>query len=372
MSHTYSTSVDLSLLICSFFSLFVLGCTSASAQESTAIVKASDVVTGEDYEELGGVRWMRDFERARARAERESRPLLVLFTEIPGCSTVKGFGHGALRDPIVIEAITAHFVPVVIYNNRPGRDADLLASFEEPAWNNPVVRAITPDRRPLAERFSGPYEAAPLLDTMRRALDVHAKSPAWLSLVAGERASRKRGTERATLSMYCFWSGEAKLGEIEGVVGSRTGFEQGREVVEIEYDPGRISYAELMRKAHERGAATGAITRTEAELASASEVFGARAVKHPTRAVRRSLKDDKKQIERSALRWVPMTEAQASRVNALAGRGDTRGALRFLSPTQRALYQAIRQHPDRAWPDPREAKSLKAAWAASTKAAQIH
>ncbi len=34
--------------------------------------------------ELGRVAWERDFDRATARAEREQKPILLLFQEVPG------------------------------------------------------------------------------------------------------------------------------------------------------------------------------------------------------------------------------------------------------------------------------------------------
>lgn len=34
--------------------------------------------------EFGAVRWERDWDAARARARKESKPLLVLFQEVPG------------------------------------------------------------------------------------------------------------------------------------------------------------------------------------------------------------------------------------------------------------------------------------------------
>lgn len=288
-------------------------------------------------EELGAVRWMRGFEAAQARARQTGRPLLVLFTEVPGCSTVKGFANSALRDPRLVEAIEAHFVPVAVYNNTSGdADARVLKAFGEPAWNNPVVRIMDAERKPLAPRFAGPYTPQALLDAMVTALkraSPRGEAPPWLSLLQQERRAQARGVQTATLSMYCFWSGEAKLGAMPGVVASRTGFVAGREVVEVTYDPRVVSYDQLVRAARTSGAATGAITRTAQEQTSAKAIFGARSLETGER-LRPSTKDDKKQLQGTPWAKLKLTPAQASRVNAAVGRGED--PTPWLSPTQRA------------------------------------
>lgn len=108
-------------------------------------------------EELGKVRWLRNFAQAQQHARQTNKPMFVLFTEVPGCNTVRGFARTVLSDPAMIRAIEREFVPVVVYNNIQGVDREVLSSFEEPTWNNPVVRIMTPEREALASRFAGPY-----------------------------------------------------------------------------------------------------------------------------------------------------------------------------------------------------------------------
>ena len=45
-------------------------------------------------------------------------------------------------------------------------------------------------------------------------------------------------TRTALFNMYCYWTGEATLGRVPGVVKTRIG-ELSGEVVEVEYDPAR-------------------------------------------------------------------------------------------------------------------------------------
>ncbi len=51
--------------------------------------------------------------------------------------------------------------------------------------------------------------------------------------------------ETATFSMYCYWTGEATLGRVDGVVASRIGHLGGKEIVQVDYDPRRTGVGEL-------------------------------------------------------------------------------------------------------------------------------
>ena len=102
--------------------------------------------------EMGNVDWKQDFESARQIASQTSKPMFVLFQEIPGCQTCQTFGQRPLSHPLMVEAIEELFVPVLVFNNRKGKDAILLERFSEPSWNNPVVRYLDPAGKDLIER----------------------------------------------------------------------------------------------------------------------------------------------------------------------------------------------------------------------------
>ena len=73
---------------------------------------------------------------------------------------------------------------------------------------------------------------------------------------------RPRHTERATFAMHCFWSGEACLGELDGIQATRAGFLEGREVVEVTFDPDVIGYEELLQRARDGGCSDAVFTHT--------------------------------------------------------------------------------------------------------------
>ena len=228
--------------------------------------------------ELGKVPWLRDFDAAVKRSRETKKPLLVLFDEVPGCETVLGFGRDVLSDPKIVETITRDFVPVAVFNNVGGADGKVLESFGEPTWNNPVVRIIDADRKPLAPRFAGPYS----LEVFQRVL----------------ASVRGPTNEKVTLSAACFWECEARLGKLEAVRASRVGFLQGEEVVEVEFDASVMTRAQLVAEA--------------GRLQCANRVFSAKEAE----AIRYSEKDTKYFLRGSGRPLEGLTEQEKVRLNA--------------------------------------------------------
>ncbi|MFK7937660.1 MAG: VPGUxxT family thioredoxin-like (seleno)protein, type 2, partial [Saprospiraceae bacterium] len=211
---------------------------------------AIEKVRPDQPEELGAVNWQRDFEQSFKAANRTGKPVFILFQEVPGCSTCRNYGNNVLSHPLIVEAIETLFVPVVVHNNKGGKDAEMLKYFGEPSWNNPVVRIVNSDKKDVLPRLNGNYSAAGLVDYMLRGLDLYNQvAPQYLELLQEELGAELHGTERATVSMYCFWSGEGKLGAVDGVVGTKAGWMDGKEVVQIDYNPQIISYTDLIETA---------------------------------------------------------------------------------------------------------------------------
>ena len=77
--------------------------------------------------------------------------------------------------------------------------------------------------------------------------------PAYLRDAVDEL--RPHDTERVAFGMHCYWSGEACLGEIPGVLSTRAGYAGGGEAVEVVFDAERLSLAELAGHALRRGCA---------------------------------------------------------------------------------------------------------------------
>jgi hypothetical protein len=282
--------------------------------------------------ELGAVSWGRDFNAGLARSAAERRPVFAFFQEVPGCSTCVSFGEQVLEHPLLVEAIETEFVPVLVYNNRPGRDASLLARFGEPAWNNPVVRFLDGEGRDLIPRKDGVWSPHALGTRMLRALEAAGRpAPDYLRRAVDE--AKPRHSELAIFGMYCYWSGEACLGGVPGVLETRTGALDGSEVVEVRFDPDAISYRALLREARDRGCAERIFPRGERQLAQAREVFGGETSRASGALREARARDQKYYLKRSRWKSLVLTPGQATRVNSAIGRG--LDPTPFLSPRQR-------------------------------------
>jgi len=282
------------------------------------LVTGRPEAAGETPVELGRVVWERDFAAGLARARGSRKPAFVLFQEVPGCSTCASFGREALSNPLLVEAIETEFVPIAVLNNRGGADAEVLARTGEPAWNNPVVRFLDGEGSDVIPRRDSIFTAGALAARMVTALEAaHRPVPGYL-LLAGEE-TRARSTRRAVFAMGCYWSGEACLGAIDGVISTRAAQSGRREVVEVSYDPRALEESELVAKARARGCSDEALA-SDVSIEPASEA------------------DQKYYLRGSPLDGLAMTPLQATRVNAALAAGEDPNV--FLTPKQRARLDA--------------------------------
>ncbi len=220
------------------------------------------------------------------------------------------FGKQVLSHPLFVAAARSEFVPVAIYNNKKGRDAEILARFEEPAWNNPVVRFLDGKSQDLIPRKTGVYRLAALTERMTAALRAaHRAVPRWLGLLATEAAPHHA---KAIFWTHCFWQGEVILGGLDGVARTRPVFVERREAVQVVYDASTLSAGRLAAVAKKNG-----FRRAPAGL-------------EPRPAPPR---DNKYHLRRSRYKKLALTEAQQCRVNAAIA--TKRPALPWLTPAQR-------------------------------------
>ncbi|EGD76997.1 hypothetical protein PTSG_12573 [Salpingoeca rosetta] len=137
------------------------------------------------WRELGKVPWLRDYAAGLKKAHEENKPVLLLFQEVPGCSTCVGYGQMVLSNHAIVDAASTLFVPVAIFNNKGGADAEVLRKYREPSWNNPVVRFIDADEQQLAPRLNGDYSVSGLARSMCKALAAAGKTaPAALTALS--------------------------------------------------------------------------------------------------------------------------------------------------------------------------------------------
>lgn len=217
--------------------------------------------------ELGLVHWERDFAAAKLRAEKEHKPLFLLFQEIPGCDTCTGFGKHVLSDPMLVTAVEQCFVPTVVRNNVEGKEAEVLKQYQEPAWNNPVARLLDSKGKDLIPRADGIWDPHGISVRMIAALETAKQPvPGYLQIARDESDAK---TEQAVFEMHCFWEGEALLGAMPGVTATTAAFVDGTEVVEVTFLPAFVTKAKLTELAQSKSCKP--VTPAKVEPAPASD-----------------------------------------------------------------------------------------------------
>ncbi len=292
--------------------------------------------------EVGTVDWGRDYDEALSRSRKTGKPVFAFFQEVPGCAGCKQFGSTVMSDPLIVAAVEQAFVPLLIYNNRPGRDAELLKSYNEPSWNYQVVRFLDAEGRDLIPRKDRIWSVEALVPRMERAL--HAAGRDVPGYLRAARADRGKGVAVAAFSQHCFWTGEFKLGRIPGVLTTEAGWLDGREVTRVRYLREELSLEQLLRAAVQLDAADGVYLASEPERTRARslDLLPVGVLDDGYRAARSS--DQKKQIERRAFARMELTPVQRTKVNAFAPI-DIRQALAWLTPAQQREYRELSTSP---------------------------
>ena len=313
------------------------------------ILLTSSLFANDDQQqaiELGKVHWLRNINEAVAFSEQKERPIFILFQEVPGCATCRNYGNAVLSHPLIVEAIETLFIPLAIHNNKQGEDARVLKYFGEPSWNNPVVRIVNSNKQAVVPRLSGNYSALGLVEAMLQALTLSGlAAPNYLELLAEELRAERSGTQTATFSMYCFWTGEGTYGQLDGVVATEPGFMDGREVVQVEYNPAIISFEELAKKGKAASCASKTYVDDRAQREAARALFGSSGISN-TKAFRPD-GEPKYYLSRTSYRYIPMTPLQAARANSLVGKGENPNHL--LSPRQLELLEQMKKRPELKW-----------------------
>jgi len=148
-------------------------------------------------------------------------------------------------------------------------------------------------------------------------------------------------TARVAFGQYCFWTGEMKLGQIEGVVRTEAGYFQGQEVTLVEYDPARISLETLAARAKEAGVADHLHLLTPSQF-EGNAIAGVAIGAPLDRSYRTApASDQKKQLEGTPYARLKLTPEQATKINAFV-RVDPARARAWLTAPQRAALASSR------------------------------
>ena len=298
----------------------------------------ANIASAKQHRELGKVDWMRNYDEAVAVAKESGKPILILFQEVPGCSGCVQYGESTLSHPIIIDAIENEFVPLAVFNNAGGHDKAILKRFKEPAWNFQVMRFINTEGKDIIPRKDRVWTPAGTAMRMVEALETEKKSvPDYLKTVAWTHDPKKLRT--AAFSMACFWDGEAKLGSIDGVVGTEAGWIGRHEVVRLTYDPSQIEWSNLVNQARAHGCANQIYAPDTSTLAQTPKKFGAFANLYLPKAYRSArASDQKRHLLASKYRDLPLNPVQRTKINSALSQQDTNMISKWLSPTQQKKF----------------------------------
>ena len=281
--------------------------------------------------EVGTVEWRRDLDVALEESTRSGKPVFAFFQEVPGCAGCRKFGADVMSHALIAEAVEREFLPVLIYNNRGGRDSEILRRYEEPAWNYQVIRFLDGAGRDLIPRKDRVWTRDALALRMIQALEVVGRRvPPYLEVAAHESDPDRH--EAFALAQSCFWSGEVALGQVPGVITTEAGWIEGREVTLVRYRPDLVSLATLIDRAAAAGVADKVFLQTgeqRARLGDRRLTVGSLDDSYR----RAGDSDQKRQIRNSVLSEMDLSPMQRTKVNAFVT-VDMQQALAWLTPTQ--------------------------------------
>ncbi|MEM9367679.1 MAG: VPGUxxT family thioredoxin-like (seleno)protein, type 2 [Planctomycetota bacterium] len=281
--------------------------------------------------EIGAVNWGRDLDAAFSDSERTGKPVLLLFQEVPGCAGCQKFGREVLSHPVLVEAVETEFIPVVVFNNRSaGPNRQTLERFGERAWNYQVIRFLDSAGADIIPRKEGVWSVGGVVSRMVEALAQHERPvPKYLETL--HAVTDLDSHDQVAFAMHCFWTGEYRLGGIDGVIATEAGWLHGREVTLVCFDTEQLSVEDLARQAAQVRCADQVYTGDGRALA------GLRGGKLDRSYRTASNADQKRQLMRwNAIAKVPgINPMQLTKINSLAPQS-VPDALQWLSPRQRA------------------------------------
>lgn len=269
--------------------------------------------------ELGKVTWLRDYDRALAESRREDKPVLLFFQEIPGCSTCVNFGRDVLSHPLMVEFIENEFIPLAIYNNRPGADRDILSLYSEPSWNNPVAHFINYSGQDIIPKLANNYQPLGMYNKMIEVLGKLARPVPPYAILLGEDLKMEHGALRSAIyEASCFWSGETSMALHPAVKYTEAGWIDNTEVVKVFFDQSQASPTELNSHAIIEGLSI-ADDQTEYKTDESPQYC----------------------LSKSLYRHLPLSKAQRSQINVAIAY--SKQPEQYLSPKQGVMYQELRK-----------------------------
>ena len=289
--------------------------------------------------EVGTVNWRRDLDAAIKKSRRTGKPVFAFFQEVPGCSGCQDFGAIVMSYEPLAQAVEREFIPVLIYNNKAGKDFEILTRYGEPAWNYQVIRFLDGSGRDLIPRKDRVWTRDALAMRMIQALEAAQRPvPGYLEVTAYEGNADLQ--EVVAFSQSCFWRGEVMLGRVPGVITTEAGWIENREVTLVRYRPDLIALDTLVDDAIAAGVADAVFVSTEEQRQRVGRDRRLKVGSLDSSYRRAPDSDQKRQIRDSVFADIDLSAMQRTKVNAFVT-SDTQTAAAWLTPVQLAEFERL-------------------------------
>ena len=162
------------------------------------------------------------------------------------------------------------------------------------------------------------------------------------SLFSQELATNQNNsqTASATFSMYWYWTGEATLGRVPGVLSSKIGHLSGSEIVEVEYDPAQTNLQEMVAALKKKNSFYSVVVEDEAEKEKAGKLVRKDEIKANGKEPHFIESKYSLRTRHADLYYLDLTEAQAIALNSWSYFGSKMPSV--LTETQKALRKRIK------------------------------
>ncbi|MEM9411574.1 MAG: hypothetical protein AAGA30_10700 [Planctomycetota bacterium] len=267
------------------------------------------------------INWETDLNQALEVAKWKSRPIFAAIGEV--------VDQDSLRHPLLIEAITNHFVPAQLTQR------SILEKTSNKFTRGFIILGPKLEWLQSSDKDNLSYKevAKLLIDGLKQ---TEQEIPTYLKLCSNDQL-----TETAEFAMHCYWEGEARLGGIDGVVSTKSAWRDGLEVVQLEFIPSVVDYSKLITIAQSFDCASKIFAHTDSQLTLARNIVGDRLTKRVSRAARDAKSSDQKYyLLHSLYRYLPLTQLQATKINARLKMKQPSEDL--ISPNQRQLLSRIK------------------------------
>ena len=347
-------------------------------------------LTKNQHEELGNIHFEFDsLEEARRASARREQPILCIEAEFPGDVTT---GTTIFSHPLIVEAAESLFVTVQPRQLEPqdendGVDDSFGYSFDRRFFTKSSCRTrvrILDDRGMDVLSPVENMSLSQVLHSMVSGLESYRTHvPKYLQLFLEEESgkhqvlskTRSRDIQRrAVFGMFNSVKAEVAFAELDGVLSTRSGvFGNRQQAVEVIYDSSRLSFCALVRHSlraagvnlvyfesnDERIAAQLEVQRYEGSIGKIQQRYADEKdeAKPSIKIMKgygnmRASQNSKPALRGSILKFVPMTDLQATQANRLIHLQQFHKAMHLLSPRQGLIaMQAMQAHGSNAFQD---------------------